>query len=352
MYAQQPKKLLIMNILNILQRYTDENHRLSQQEIRDILRSEYNMDVDRKSVKRNLMALEEFGYRLEYSESIRMVKNAKTGELEENTILSDFYLSRDFTDSELRLLIDSLLFSKHIPYSQCRELVEKLEKLSSKYFQARVRHIRTLPEDAPANKQLFYTIDVLDEAISKSRQVSFHYNAYGTDKKLHPRLNSEGKPRQYIINPYQMVAANGRYYLICNLNKYDDVGNYRLDRISDIRLLDAPLKPMKQVKGLEHGLDLPRHMAEHVYMFGGESGPVTFKAKKYLIGELVDWFGNGIQFTDETKDEVTARVTVNYAAMRRWALQYALHVRLLSPESLVEQIREDIKAAVENYTVE
>ena len=37
MYGKQPKKLLIMNILDILKRYTDEDHRLSQKEIMDIL---------------------------------------------------------------------------------------------------------------------------------------------------------------------------------------------------------------------------------------------------------------------------------------------------------------------------
>ena len=37
MYEVQPKKLLIMNILDILQKYTDENHRLSQKDIIDIL---------------------------------------------------------------------------------------------------------------------------------------------------------------------------------------------------------------------------------------------------------------------------------------------------------------------------
>lgn len=56
---------------------------------------------------------------------LKRVTNSKTGELEESYILSDFYLSREFTDGELRLLIDSLLFSQHIPYSRCRELVKK-----------------------------------------------------------------------------------------------------------------------------------------------------------------------------------------------------------------------------------
>jgi len=30
------------------------------------------------------------------------------------------------------------------------------------------------------------------------------------------------------------------------------------------------MKDMKLVKGLEHGMDLPKHMAEHIYMHAGE----------------------------------------------------------------------------------
>ena len=122
---------------------------------------------------------------------------------------------------------------------------------------------------------------------------------------LHPRIGHEGNVRTYIANPYQMAAVNGRYYLICNYDKYDDVSNYRVDRITDIKLLDTPVKPMKNVKGLEHGLNLPKHMAEHVYMFTGESVPVTFREKKYLLTDLFDWFGKEMQFTDETEEAVT-----------------------------------------------
>ena len=183
----QPKKMLIINILDILRRYSDAEHRLSQKDIIGILRSEYDMQVERKAIRRNILSLIDCGYEIEYSESVRMVPNPKTGEPEESYIWSDFYLVRDFSDAELRLLIDSLLFSKHVPYSQCRELVEKLEGLSNVYFQSRVKHIRTMPDTAPQNRQLFYTIEVLDEAISKGRKVSFHYTSFGLIKSAIPR---------------------------------------------------------------------------------------------------------------------------------------------------------------------
>lgn len=349
MYTIPPKKILIINILDILKRYTDENHRLSQKDIVDILKTEYNMTVDRKAVKRNLINLMDFGYEIEYSESVRMTPNSKTGELEETYVLSDFYLVRDFTDSELRLLMDSLLFSKHLPYHQCRELIGKLEGLSNQYFKSRTNYIRTIPDLSLHPQQLFYTIDVLDEAIRKGKKVSFTYNEYGTDKKLHPRKDSNGNTRVYIVNPYQIAATNGRYYLICNYDKYDNISNYRMDRITNIQILDEPMKPAKLVKGLEHGFDLPKHMAEHLYMFGGESGVVTFRAQKYILNDIMDWFGGDVVFFDETQESVSVRVYVNLAAMRRWALQYALHAKILSPTSLVQTIKQDLQAAVEHY---
>ena len=344
-----PKKTLILNILDILRRYTDEDHRLSQKEIAEILRTEYGMEAERKTIRRHLLNLIDCGYEIEYSESVRMVPNRKTGALEESYLWSDFYLVRDFTDAELRLLIDSLLFSKHVPYSQCRELVEKLEGLSNRYFRSRVKFIRTLPDNAQQNRQLFYTIDVIDEAIGRGKKIAFRYTTFGTDKKRRPRLGEDGKPKEYVVSPYQMAAANGRYYLIACTDPHDNVSHYRLDRITDICISEEPARPAKTVQGLEHGVDLPKHMAEHVYMFAGPSETVSFRMKKYLLDDVIDWFGTDVQFSDEDEEAVTARVRVNLQAMRRWAVQYGPHVRVLSPESLADAVKLDIENAAAEY---
>ncbi len=344
MYIEQPKKLMILYILDIMKNRTDAAHRLSQQDIIRILKSEYSMSADRKAVKRNLMNLIACGYPIEYTETIRKGKTAQ-----EESIYSDWYMEHEFSEAELRLLIDSLLFSNHIPYSQCRRLIEKIEGLSSVHFKSNVRHICNLPENLPTNDELFLTIEVLDEAISKGRQVSFVYSNYDVDKKPHPRLNEDGKARKYLINPYQMAATNGKYYLICNYDPYDNVANYRVDRITDIKLLDTPAKPMKRVSGLEHGLNLPKHMAEHIYMFSGESIWVTFRAKRYLVSDIIDWFGKDVNFTDITEEKMNVIVKVSQEAMRLWAMQYALHIKVLAPQSLRDNIRQDLEDALKQY---
>ena len=333
MYTGQPKKLIILNILDILRRFTDEEHRLSQKEILELLEREYDMSVDRKSVKRNLMDLIDFGYDIEYTETVRTNKKG-----EEETIYSDWYLNHDFSDAELRLLIDGLLFSKHAATNQSRELIKKLCGLSSEYFDAKVKHIHSIRENMPKNRELFYTIDVLDEAISKNKKVSFIYNSYDVDKKLHPR-----HAERYIVDPYQIAATNGRYYLICTDNKHESISNYRLDRITGIELLDERAKPKLE------DWTLPRHMAEHIYMYAGKSERVVFRAKRYIVTDIIDWFGTDVVFTDVTEDEVTARVNVNLAAMRLWAMQYGRHIRVTYPESLAEDLKNDLKEALSHY---
>lgn len=123
----------------------------------------------------------------------------------------------------------------------------------------------------------------------------------------------------------------------------------KIDRITGIRLLDTPRKPMKLVPELKNGLYLPKHIAEHLYMFSGESVPVTFRMKKQILNDVIDWFGTEITFSDETEDEVTARVTVNWHAMHHWALQYCRHVRILAPTDLAQTVREDLSQVLYNY---
>lgn len=346
MYTEQPKNLMILYILDILKNRSDADHRLSQQDILLILKNDYAMSADRKAVKRNLMNLIDFAYPIEYSQITRKNKAA-----EEVTLMTDWYYEHEFSQPELRLLIDSLLFSKHVPNTHCQDLIGKLEVLSSRYFKSNARHILNVTENQPTNHELFFTIEVLDEAITLNRQVCFQYNDYDVDMKLHPRTNQTGNAREYIINPYRMVTANGRYYLICNYDKYNNVSYYRLDRITGIQVLDKAIKPIRNLLGMQSGLDLPKHMAEHIYMFSGESVWVTFIAERWLVSEIIDWFGKGVNFSDITEKEIKVKVQVNEEAMKRWALQYALHVKVIEPQRLRDSVYSNLQEAIANYSV-
>ena len=145
-----------------------------------------------------------------------------------------------------------------------------------------------------------------------------------------------------------MAAANGRYYLIGNLDAYDNVIHFRLDRIADLRLLDTTAKDRSQVRGLKQGLDLSQHMAEHLYLFSGESIPVTFRADKGILNDVMDWF-SPIRLFNEQADTVDAAVTVNREAMLCWAMQYGRYVEVLTPADLRKELHEIFCEAAEKY---
>jgi predicted DNA-binding transcriptional regulator YafY len=326
MYATGNKKMLNMLILEILRQYTDENHSLTQQKIIKLLSKNYDMPCDRRSVKANVLSLKELGYDIDMEDGYRL-------------------LTREFDDAELRILIDSVLFSKSISTKQAKDLIDKIQGLASNYFNAKVSHVSNLPEfNRTINKQAMYGLDTLNDAIAAKHQVSFMYNDVGTDFKLHPRWNMH-----YIVNPYQIVANNGRFYLICNYDKYNTVSHFRIDKMTDVKELDTKIKPMKKVEGLEHGLNLPKHMAEHVYMFSGPAVPVKMETTVDVFNDIVDWFGTDVKILEESDEKLVVRVNCNEDAMRYWAMQYGTRVVVLEPESLRNQIIADIKDMMKRY---
>lgn len=323
-----PKKLSILFILEILKRETNREHRISQQDIIDILARDYHMTSERKSIARNINDLREAGYEIGYDEG--------------------YYLeSREFEYGELRLLIDSVLFSKNIPASQRRSLLKKVANLTDRHFNARVRHIATLPSLPTDNFQIFYTIELIDEAISAEKKISFLYNEYHTDKKLHPK-----RKERYKVSPYQIAATNGRYYLICCTDKHDNIAHYRIDHMESAAVVEEKARPITDIKGLEYGLDLPKHMAEHLYMFSGESKHIRFRAKLSAVDQIIDWFGTDIHFENETKETVEVNVTVNENAMFYWLMQYGDRCEALYPPSLRKRIKETVMEMAERYSRE
>jgi len=325
-YRNGNKKMLNMMILEILQEYSDSEHRLTQAEIIRLLKLKSGMECDRRSVRNNIECLEAYGYDIVHE--------------------NGYYLAtREFEEAELRMLIDSVLFSKNISTNQAQELIEKLKSHGNKYFDVKVSHVCNLSQLRHAdNKQIMFSLEILNDAISQKKKVSFTYNEYEKDFKLHP--NGRGT---YIVNPYQLVANNGRYYLIGNYDKYNDISHYRIDRMSDVAILEENAKPLRQIKGMENGFALPKHMAEHIYMYSGESAQIKMKVKKCLLNELIDWFGKDFRIAEELEEDYLIRLKCNEKAMRFWALQYGEYVEVLEPVSLRNQIKDTIQKMQEKY---
>lgn len=316
MYGTGTKKMLNMLILDILKEYSDSEHRLLQQDIIDLLQSNYGMECERRAIKSNVVSLQEMGY----------------------DIVADkgYYLrTRDFSDAELRLLIDSVFTSPAITNKEAHSLVEKLERYANRFFKSHVSHIHSMASGKNAeNQNVMKSIETIDDAISKGKKISFSYLQYGIDFKLHPKRNI-----RYVVSPYQMVSNRGKYFLLANNDEHDDMSHYRLDRITDVEILNDARKPIKTIKGFEKGLNISLHLAEHVYMFSGESIHVKLKTNENIMDNLIDSFGHDFRVTLAEEPDIIVNLKCNPNAFFYWAMQYGEKIEVLEPESMRERIK-------------
>ena len=165
------KKSINLQILNILKEHSDVNNRLSQTEIKEYLEREYDqVGIDGRTINANIDILNEY---LDGAIDYRIEKMKSKGSMIEKRY--DYYIEREFDESELRLLIDSILSSKTIPENQSYQLIEKLRNEASLNFKYKKNMIKKYTSGLKLNDELFTSIEVLAEAIEEHKKVKFNY---------------------------------------------------------------------------------------------------------------------------------------------------------------------------------
>ncbi|MBO4327511.1 MAG: WYL domain-containing protein [Clostridia bacterium] len=328
----EPKKLALIRTLQILEKYSDCDHPLKQEDIVRLLESEYGIELERKAVGRNLSLLKEAGFDINSSHQ------------------GSFLAERLFDDSELHLLIDSVLASRHISTNHSLELINRLTTLSSCYFRKRVKYVRSVDQwEKTDNKNLFYNIEIIDEAIEQGKMVQYEYNKFGQDRELHKSSFAR-------VSPYQLILKNQRYYLMAYNAYWGHMVFHRLDRITKIALCDRPAAPLRNIPGYENGLDFRDLTTSMPYFFNDKPEKITFRAEEWVIDQAVDWFGKDIDIKEETVTEASEHkffdITVRSSpgAMVYWALQFADGVEILSPSAVRERVKEVLEKAIASYS--
>lgn len=325
MDALEPKKLAIVRILQILQTESDEAHHLKQEDIIRHLNDDYGIAIERKAIGRSISMLKEAGYDIE---------SARSG---------SWLAGREFTEGELRLLIDGVLSSRHISAKYSRDLIDKLCSLTSRYFRSHVKYIHSVNEwEKSDNGALFYNIELIDEAIERKKQIKFDYNKYGADKKLH-------RTAAHTASPYQLILHNQRYYLMARNEKWKNMGYYRLDRITNMSVTDLRAVPITTVEGYERGINYKELSTALPYMYTDKPERVEFIAEEGVIDQVVDWFGKDIRIEKHGEKQFKVGVKVSLMAMEHWALQYSGYVTVTSPQTLADNIKWRLRKAAKSY---
>ena len=124
---------------------------------------------------------------------------------------------------------------------------------------------------------------------------------------------------------------------------------FRLDRITNIELLQELATELRSIDGYKNGIDYKRFSSALPYMFSDEPEMITFSINgEWMIDQIVDWFGFDFKIAKQT-DKIFVTVKASPDAMEYWAMQYLNNVEILSPMSLRERIVKNVQCAHEKY---
>lgn len=325
MATLEAKTMAPLRILQILHKHSDGDHPLTQTDIADYLERDYGIIMERKAIGRHVKALKAADYPIEDCHG------------------GSYLAQRDFEDAELRMLIDGVLASKYIAANHSKALIQKLCRLSNKRFRSHVKNIYSVNDWARTdNQQLFYNIELIDDAIEQGVQLKFQFNKYGVDKKLHPS-------KKFHVTPYQLILHNQRYYVMAAPTYGKNMYFYRVDHITNMELVDKAAIPITDIAGYKGGIDYKILSSALPYMYTDQHRHIEMRADKKITDQIIDWFGTDITICEEDEDHILVTLKASPMAMEHWATQYIKHVEILHPQELRDTIRQTLIDGVDKY---
>ena len=109
-----------------------------------------------------------------------------------------------------------------------------------------------------------------------------------------------------------------------------------------------PIKPLDSLKDLED-FDIAKYLNENVYLLVGEVINAELELKdESSIQFVIDWFGSNAKIYKKD-DKILVSLRCNESALFYWCMQYSECVKVLSPESLRERIKQEALAILEKY---
>ena len=319
------QKLKIFYILDYLQKNSHEGNPVRAAELICMLDRQHNIVCDRKTVYSDIAALQDYG--------IDIVScPGKNG---------GYYIaSRNFELPELKLLIDAVHSSRYLTERKSRELIEKLCTQCNEHDAKLMRRdVYVSGRVKSMNETIYYSVDTIQEAIAENRQIRFRYFDWGIDGKRHYRQ------KDYEASPYGLCQDNENCYLLAHSRRYG-VTSYRLDRMSDITVLDQARIPCPELTGSA----LTAYANQLFQMFSGEAVTVKLRFHRSLCNVVIDRFGRNTMMIPDGPEHFTFTVSVAVSPMfLSWIIGFGSKAQILYPASVVDQCRQMCLEALGQY---
>lgn len=326
------QKLKLLYLYQILLQKTDEEHKISMEEILQAL-ARCGVEAERKSIYSDIAALQDFGLDV-------MLQRGPGG--------GYYVASRDFELPELKLLVDAIQSSRFITQKKSDELIHKIESLTSEP-QARIlqRQVYIADRIKTMNESIYYNIDALHSAISAGVQITFQYFEWSLNfdakDKIQKRYRHNGA--RYQVSPWALTWDDENYYMIAYEPISNSIRHYRVDKMEHIALTELQRQGQQLFRDRFNPADYSRKVFG---MFSGEERVVRLRCENRFIGVLRDRFGAElmVQPLDEGYFAVNVTVAVSPQFLS-WVFGLGGGVQILEPHDVRQQFQQQLKQLIE-----
>lgn len=145
---ENSSKTRVLYLMDILNKYSDEENPLSTNQIVQKLQDLYGISVHRTTIPKDISILQTYGL------DIISIASTQT---------KYFVGKRQFEDSEIKLLIDAVDASKFITAEKSKSLIAKLKGLTSEYKATMLkRNMYVADRIKPDNEHIYYIVDAIN----------------------------------------------------------------------------------------------------------------------------------------------------------------------------------------------
>ena len=307
-------KLRPLYLAKILYEQTDEEHYLTTVQLINILEEKYGISAHRQTIKSEIELLRKFGIEIEEVKSVQNRYNI---------------CSREFENSELKLLIDAVESAKFITARKSKELVAKLSSLAGDYGAEKLkRNVCCEGRIKSDNERIYIIVDTINEAINEGKKISFPYFQYNV-KKQH-QLKHDGEA--YVLSPLHLVW-NGDFYYLVGVAEDNTIRNFRVDRIAK-----CPTILEENSSQAPEDFNIDDYINTTFRMFNAEHTDVELLCDNDVIDSIIDRFGENIEITEAATENF--KITVNVAISHifySWIFGFGGKVIILGPDAVREE---------------
>ena len=308
-------------LLKYLYENTDEEHPISTTELVRIFVAE-DAHAKRKTVKDDIDVLVGEGF------DVVTVRGRNN---------SFFLGTRKFELPEVKLLIDAVSSSRFISAEKSEILISKLTDMVSRHQAEKVcRHLYTAEHVKADNKQIYYIVDAVTDAINEGKKIRFQYFDY--DGKKEKCLRHDGA--EYSVSPYALVWDDSHYYMCGYSDSKQMIVNYRVDRMCNTEIKD------EKAVALPEGFSMDDYVRKQFHMFAGDETEVVLECRDDMMKYIIDQFGEEVETRKVSEDTFQAKVHVaDSPTFYGWVFPFEGKIQIVEPEEIREKYRSMVKAA-------